>query len=90
MMRRYILLLLSVGSLVGIAGGQQPQPQSLGERPLVTKQGTVDCGLVEFTSVVFDDWLYRFESVHAGEMDGQRGTILKKEGCWLRLRADRD
>ena len=65
-MRRYILVLLSVGSLVGIAGGQQPQAQSLGERPLIKKLGTLDCGIVEPTSIVFHDRLYRFKSVPPG------------------------
>ena len=69
-MRCYILALLSVGSLVGIASGQQPQVQSLGERPLIKKRGTVDCGLVEFTPVVFRNRLYRFESVRPGYKKG--------------------
>ena len=62
-MRCLILVLLFVGSLVGIASGQEPQPQSLGERPLIKKLGTVDCGLLECTPIVFRDRLYRFESV---------------------------
>ena len=65
-MRRFILVLLSVGSLVGIAGRQRPQAQSLGEIPLIKKLGTLDCGIVESTPIVFHDRLYRFESVTPG------------------------
>jgi len=79
-MRRYILVLLSFGSLVGIAGGQESPSRSLGKRPLIKKQGTVDCGIVEFTPIVLRDRLYRFESVHAD---------YKKGFCPLEIRSDR-
>ena len=40
------------------------------ERPLIRKLGTIDCGMVETTPIVFSGRLYRFESVRPDYMPG--------------------
>jgi hypothetical protein len=71
----------SVGEPTGVALGVFA-PCSTGTPAAITKLGTEDIGMTETTPIVFEQQLYRFESVRGGNWNNTRAD---KQG-YLRLR----
>ena len=73
--------------LVGVATAEESSPRPPGERPLITKVGTIDCGLLESTPIVFRDRLYRFESVRHDYKKGFCPPEVRREkpGAYFRF-----